>query len=160
MTTDADDATSTPIPRTITAMRKTELSPEVLAQFARERAEDERRQALRPQVDLEGRQALFRLYKVAQGNSGQCKYIAAFLLGLYNGDRFPFDLTNFRAIDGALFDDCLAVLKMDSQPRLEVHRYFEDGNKKFEQLAEDWGIEDLFKLRDLARRAENSGSFS
>lgn len=141
-------------------LRKTEMSAEIKAEFARQRAENDRRQAMRPQVDQEGREALKRLFAVAQGNSGQCRYVAAFLLGLYNGNRFPFDLTNFRAIDGALFDDCVAVMKMDSQPRQEVHRYFEEGGKKFEQLAKDWGLEDAEKLRDQASRVVDSGSFS
>jgi hypothetical protein len=99
------------------------------------------------EIEAEGEAALRRLFDVANGHSGQCKIIARFLVGLYNGDRFPFDLTDFRVIDSALFDDCLAVLKMDAAPRREVHAFFPDGGHQFEKLAEDWGITDHRLMR-------------
>ena len=86
--------------------------------------------------------ALQRLYQVAQGSSGQCRYIARFLASCYNGYRFPFDLTDLRAIDHELWLDCMAVLAMDAHPAKEVHRYFEDGGKKWEAMIERWGLED------------------
>jgi hypothetical protein len=89
--------------------------------------------------------ALQRLLNIAQGHSGQCKYVAGFLLGLYNGTRFKFDLTDFRCLDTAIFLDCLEVLKMDHTPVREVHLYFKDGGKIWGQLAKDWGIRDYTK---------------
>ena len=115
--------------------------------------EEAHRRAERPAIELEGEAALRRLFNVAQGDSGQCRYIARFLLGLYNGQRFPFDLTDLRAIDAELFDDCVALLKMDSQPRQEVHCYFEDGGRKFEQLAKEWNVLDVAALKSAARDA-------
>ncbi len=92
-------------------------------------------------LETRGVAALRRLYLVACRDSGQCRYIARFLLGLYNGSRFPFDLTDLRAIDAELLDDCLVVLNMDARiTRQEVHTYFEDGGAKFEQLAKRWGV--------------------
>lgn len=91
--------------------------------------------------------ALHRLMKIAQGNSGQCRHVAAFLLGLYNGNRFPFDLTDFRSLDRAIFDDCITVLQMDVSPKQEVHCYFDSGGRLFEQLASDWNMTDYAKLR-------------
>lgn len=105
-------------------------------------AEQARIAAERPAILAEGEAALRRLFDVAQRDTGQAKVIAKFLLGCYNGLRFPFDLTDFRAIDHDLFLDCLAVLKMDSQAQQEVHLYFPDGGRKFEQMAEDWRIAD------------------
>jgi hypothetical protein len=84
--------------------------------------------------------ALRRLFKIANGNSGQCGKVAGFLLGLYNGSRFPFDMTNFRAVDGAIFDDMMMVLRMDSRLLAEVHTYFDNGGQAFEQLASDWNL--------------------
>ena len=89
----------------------------------------------------QGVPALRRLVKIAQGHSGQCRYVAMFLLGLYNGPRFPFDLTVLRALDTSIFEDCMLVLHMDSCPAQEVHCYIEDGSRVFEALARDWGIE-------------------
>lgn len=111
-------------------------------------------------IETRGVAALRRLYLVACRDSGQCRYIARFLLGLYNGMRFPFDLTDLRAIDTELFDDCMAVLNMDARlTRQEVHTYFEDGGAKFERLAKLWGVEDAQKLRqDAARASQPPGS--
>jgi hypothetical protein len=99
------------------------------------------------QIEEAGFEALYRLYEVACRDSGQCRIIACFLLGLYNGRRFPFDLTELRAIDDALYEDCMQVLHMDARvTRREVHTYFDDGNKKFERLAHDSKIVDRTRL--------------
>lgn len=105
------------------------------------------RQAELPAIEEEGGKALGRLFKVAQGDTGQSRRVAAFLLGCYNGERFPFDLTDFRTLDYSLFADCMAVLRMDYSPRQEVHQYFDQGGRHFEQLAKDHGLTDFYKLR-------------
>lgn len=79
-----------------------------------EARERDARMAKLPAIRLEGEAALRRLLPVAQRDTGQSSVIARFLLNLYNGDRFPFDLTDLRRLDYELFDDCLAVLKMDA----------------------------------------------
>jgi hypothetical protein len=107
----------------------------------------------------QGLASLRHLYDVAQGHSGQCRYIAAFLLGLYNGGRFPFDLTDLRCIDHDLFEHCIAVLRMDRQPQQEVHCYFEHGGQKWERMGRNWRMVDVEALRHAAKRlAENAGS--
>lgn len=113
-------------------------------------------------VEEQGVAALKRLYGVATGHSGQCRYIARFLLGLYNGTRFKFDLTDLRAIDTALYEDCIRVLHMDARlTKREVHTYFENGSQKWEALAVDWRVLDVFLLRnaakELAERVDSSG---
>jgi hypothetical protein len=89
--------------------------------------------------------ALARLLNIARGHAGQGRHVAAFLLGLYNGNRFKFDLTDFRCLDREIFEDCLEVLKLDNCPVQEVHLYFKDGGRIWEQLATDWGIRDYTK---------------
>lgn len=91
--------------------------------------------------------ALHRLWIIAQGHSGQCRYVARFLLGLYNGTRFPFNLTDFRGLDVETFRDCLQVLALDHHPKAEVHVLLGVPGKDFEQLARDWSV------RDHSRRA-------
>lgn len=91
--------------------------------------------------------ALGRIWAHAQGVTGQCRITSAFLLGLYNGHRFPFDLTRFRALDDSLFRDCLAVLEMDSTPKKEVHEVLGVPGRRFEALAEYWGHCDVERLR-------------
>lgn len=91
--------------------------------------------------------ALRRLWAHAQGETGQCRITSAFLLGLYNGHRFPFDLTKFRALDESLFRDCLAVLEMDSTPKMEVHDVLGVRGRRFEALAQYWGHVDVERLK-------------
>lgn len=101
-------------------------------------ADQARREALRPAIQAEGEAALARLFKLAsQSDTGQAGVLAAFLLGLYNGRRFRFDLTDLRRLDWGLHDDCMAVLRMDASPAQEVHMYIENGSWAFEQMARD-----------------------
>jgi hypothetical protein len=123
----------------------------VAAAFAEERRKEEERTARLPEIRAKGEAALRRLLPIAQGNTGQCRHVAAFLLGLYNGTRFPFDLTDLRCVDGEIFDDCMAVLQMDAQPAREVHTYFDNGSQVFEQLAQDWRVPDRLQLREVIR---------
>ena len=114
----------------------------VEAAFSVMRAKREAYERARPAIEAEGKAALGRLWTIAQGDSGQCRHVAGFLLGLYHGGRFRFDLTDLRCVDSEIFDDCIAVLKMDSRPKQEVHMYFENGGAKFEALAKRWSIQD------------------
>ena len=68
-------------------------------------------------------EALKRLWEVADRHRGTSGGNTAgkFLLGLYNGYRFPFDLTDCRLLDARNMAALLSVLLMDSQPQAEVH---------------------------------------
>ncbi|ABM21087.1 hypothetical protein [Marinobacter nauticus] len=89
-----------------------------------------------PVIRQRGQAALFRLLPVALSDTGQSSVVARFLLGLYNGKRFPMDMTELRRLDRALLVDCLAVLEMDHQPEMEIHLYVENGGTLFEELAD------------------------
>ncbi len=91
-------------------------------------------------VRVAGAEALTRLLPVALRDTGQSRVIARFLLNLYNGNRFPFDLADFRRHDHSLLVDCMTVLHMDYMPEQEVHRYFEHGGEIWEQMAENWRL--------------------
>lgn len=92
----------------------------------------------RPAIREAGIQALARLVPVALRDSGQSRVVGRFLLGLYNGEDYPFTLTDLRALDIGLFDDCLAVLRLDNTPEQEVHQYLPRGQMIFNQLREYW----------------------
>ena len=80
-----------------------------------------------------GQPALQRLAGVAQNDTGQAITVRHLLLGLYNGHRFPFDLTRLRGLDSALFDDCMAVIAMDARATVkEIHEYIQNGSGLFE----------------------------
>lgn len=90
--------------------------------------------------------ALQRVLQAARRDTGQAGICARFLLGLYNDQRFPFDLTAMRSLDDALFEDCMIVLRMDARAcEREVHCYFECGGEIWEQLAADWRVRDHTK---------------
>jgi len=90
----------------------------------------------------QGIASLRELVTVAQRSSGQCRYIAHFLAALYNGSRFPFDVTDLRAIDPELWEHCMAVLRLDQHPEKEVHQYFVDGSKLWEErIIGKWNLD-------------------
>lgn len=131
-----------------TPLRRTEPSPEMIEAMAKMRAKRDALLRDRPAVRARGLDALGRLLSIAQGDSGQCRVVAGFLLGCYNGTRFPFDLTDFRRLDHEIFCDCLAVLELDFQPEREVHTYFENGSAIWERLATHWHIPDTSASKD------------
>lgn len=55
--------------------------------------------------------------------TGQGRRLTAFLGGLFNGERFAFDLTDLRALDTELADACLAVLNYDRYRQVEIHHW-------------------------------------
>ncbi|WP_152219776.1 hypothetical protein [Pseudomonas sp. SCB32] len=98
-------------------------------------------QKQRPALVTAGVQALNRLVPIALRPSGQGRAVGRFLLGLYNGEDFPFDLTDLRGLDLVLFEDCLKVLMMDYSPELEVHERVQNGSAIWQQLMEMWAPE-------------------
>ena len=69
-------------------------------------------------------EALDRVYQVAKRHmgTGGGNRAAKLLLGLYNGQRFPFDLTELRGFDDGNLDAALVVMEMDARrTHAEVH---------------------------------------
>lgn len=91
-----------------------------------------------PEVREAGIAALKRLLDVAQRDTNQSGVVALFLLGLYNGHDFKFDMTELRRLDHNLFDDCLTLLRMDNNPEKEVHQYFDNGQEIWQDLQRTW----------------------
>lgn len=120
-------------------MREKPLSSEAQQYFDDLRVRRMLAAAERPAIVAEGTEALKRLIDLAQGDSGQSGVVARFVLGLYNGQRFPFDLTDFRRLDDDLYLDCMRVLRMDARiTDREVHAYFDEGGQLFERIARLW----------------------
>ena len=112
-------------------MSATNRMLDALAQLAAEERE-------RPAICAAGIEALHRLLPVAQRGTGQSRIVGCFLLSLYNGSAFPFALTDLRGLDSSLWDDCLAVLRLDRRPELEVHQYIDNGDEIWSQLKKAW----------------------
>lgn len=95
-------------------------------------------EAERAPIIAAGIEALRRLVAVAQRDSGQSKKCGRFLLSCYNGQAWPFDLTDLRGLDRALFEDCMTVLRMDRQPEVEIHQRIEGGDAIWSRFKMDW----------------------
>ena len=91
-------------------------------------------------------EALKKLWLMAQHDNGGARVCARLLLGLYNGLRFPFDLTDLRLLDNDYLEAALTVLRMDSQPAMEVHELLQRAygwplmGLRFELMACDWRL--------------------
>jgi len=88
-----------------------------------------------------GLDSLLQLVDVAEGSTEQAQTIAEFLAGLYNGADYRFDLTALRALDDDLFEHCLAVLRLDHRPTVEVHGYFPGGQQRWQQIIARWNLD-------------------
>lgn len=92
-------------------------------------------------------EALLKLWNTTQlhpGTSG-ARASAGVLLGLYNGSRFPFDLTELRVLDGENLEAALAVIRSDAAHcQMEVHVWLNrltgrsDFGDRFEYLAHEY----------------------
>lgn len=92
-------------------------------------------------------EALIKLWNLTQlhrGTSG-ARAAAGVLLGLYNGTRFPFDLTDMRLLGGAEQAAAIAVIQADANRcQMEVHEWLNrltgrhDFGNRFEHLAHEF----------------------
>lgn len=111
---------------------------------------DPQRQRTDAELEEAAFEALQRLYQSAleDGREPHGRVCAALLLGLYNGYRFPFDLTDLRLMPVDLFEDAMLVIRLDARrTRQEVHHYFDNGGARFEELFQRYGLMDVEKLK-------------
>jgi hypothetical protein len=92
-------------------------------------------------------EALIKLWNLTQMHSGTsgARIASGVLLGLYNGDRFPFDLTELRGLDRDYLDAAIDVIRCDAaRTQMEVHEWLNrltgrrDFGERFEHLAHEW----------------------
>lgn len=88
-----------------------------------------------------GLDSLLQLVDVAEGDTVQAETVAELLAGLYNGNDYRFDLTALRALDDDIFEHCLAVLRLDHRPDVEIHQYFPDGQQRWQQIIARWNLD-------------------
>ena len=100
--------------------------------------------------------SLWNLTQRHPGTSG-ARVAAGVLLGLYNAERFPFDLTELRALDADNLGHALEVIRADAAHcQMEVHSWLNrlsgrsDFGERFEHLAHEYGC---FK-RGRCKKAE------
>jgi hypothetical protein len=59
----------------------------------------------------------------------------------YNGTDYRFDLTALQALGDDLVEHCLAVLRLDHRPAVEVHGYFPGGKQRWQQIIACWNLD-------------------
>jgi hypothetical protein len=91
--------------------------------------------------------ALITLWNLTQEHKGTsgARVASGVLLGLYNGARFPFDLTDLRSLDGKDLDAAINVILSDAtRCQREVHEWLNhlsgrrDFGDRFEHLAHEY----------------------
>ena len=87
-------------------------------------------------------QAYARLVVLAETReSGQIRRIATFLASTYNGQAFPFDLYELRAVDVDISDDMLVCLDALRWAKADLHDLIPDGDRRLLALIDRWGLE-------------------
>jgi len=76
----------------------------------------------------------------AHPTSGQAKRLVRFLAGLYNGQDYPFELTELRSLDTALANASLDYLNYDRLGKTEVHKHLANGERDLHRWLEEYGI--------------------
>jgi len=114
-------------------------------------------QRRRPTIIRTGTQALHRLIPIALSRTATGNAIGHFLLGLYDGATFRFDLKQLHRLDEREFEDCLQVLEMDYMPEVEVHERVDEGESVWRELMEVWRTQPLeFAGRTAAPRSSTN----
>ncbi len=93
------------------------------------------------EATAKGGQAYARLLDMAETrNSGQIRRIAQFIASTYNGEAFPFDLFELRALDVEVSDDMLLCLDALRWANADLYRLIPDGDKRVMAVIELWGL--------------------
>jgi hypothetical protein len=85
--------------------------------------------------------------------SGQAGRLVRFLAGLYNGQDYPFDLTDLRALDTRLANACLDYLCYDSLGKREVHHHLVGGDRDLSRWITALGVEPALRLDEAQAQA-------
>ncbi len=82
------------------------------------------------------KKALIKVIKMALDDCGGSRVCRDFLLSLYNGHAYPFDMNGLRNLDSGLYVACITIMNVDCRPNpaLEIHEWFDNGNEIFDKL--------------------------
>ena len=93
------------------------------------------------EATAKGGQAYARLLTLAETrNSGQIPRIAKFFAATYNGEAFPFDLFELRALDIEISDDMVLCIDALRWGRADLYSLIPDGDKRVKAVIELWGL--------------------
>jgi hypothetical protein len=104
-----------------------------------------RMDALERDLGAIAHQALAALQRIetairSHPTTGGARRLVKFLAGLYNGQDYPFDLTELRGLDTTLANACLDYLNYDRLGIAEVHKHLSNGDRDLHRWIEDYGL--------------------
>lgn len=92
-------------------------------------------------VQSSAAQAYARLLTLAETHdSAQIRRVVRFLASTYNGEIFPFDLFELRAVDVAISDDMLTCLDALRWVKADLYKLVPDGEARVRAAIAAWGI--------------------
>src|SRR5271163_2571134 len=93
-------------------------------------------------IKLRATAALREIEKAINGHptTGQAKRLVRFVAGLYNGQDYPFDLTELRGLDTKLANACVDYLNYDRLGTKEVHKHLANGERDLHRWLEEYQI--------------------
>ena len=102
----------------------------------------------RPQMDVLARdegeivsRAMAALERIeTHPGTGQARRLVKFLAGIYNGEDYPFDLTELRALDTELANACLDCPNYDRLGKREVHKHLKNGDRDLHRWMERYDL--------------------
>ena len=82
------------------------------------------------------KEALTKVLKMALDDCGGSRVCRDFLLSLYNGHAYPFNMNGLRNLDGGLYAACITIMNIDCRPNppFEIHYWFINGDEIFASL--------------------------
>ena len=93
------------------------------------------------QATQAGAKAFARLLNLAETrDSGQIQRIARFLAATYNGQAFPLDLFELRAVDIVIGDDMLCCLDALRWARADLYTLVPNGDARLRAVIDRWGL--------------------
>ena len=93
------------------------------------------------QAQATAAQAYARLLALAETrDSGQVCRVAGFLASIFDGQAFPLDPFELRAVDIAISDDMLACLDALRWGKADLHKLVPDGERRVLAVCAAWGL--------------------
>jgi hypothetical protein len=106
------------------------------------------------EATAKGGHAFQRLLQLAETrDSGQVRRVVLFIAATYNGEAFPFDLFELRAVDEGISDDMLLCIDALRWGQSDLHSLVPDGARR--RLAGEGG--DRAVGPEVARGAMTAG---
>jgi hypothetical protein len=96
----------------------------------------------RREIELRATTALATIaqHVEAHDGTGNARRLVRFIAGLYNGEDYPFDLTELRGLDDALANACLDYLNYDRLGITEVHNHLPGGEAQLDRWRARYGL--------------------